>query len=153
MSRVRVARCVWLASPRFAAEPLVPPQLRPEWRSPGAALAQYAMGCMSGAPGRACPRRGELGWVHPFSMLKHGGRGRLARRWMCGLVLIRVRAASEARNLKAARALGLLAVAGFPRVVPPRLRGVLPSSPPGADAPGLGIAEAPRKGAFRSEGS
>jgi hypothetical protein len=54
---------------------------------------------------------------------------------------------------KAVRALGLLAVAGVPRVLPPRLRGVLPSSPPGADAPGLGIAEAPRKGAFRSKGS
>jgi hypothetical protein len=63
---VRVARCVWLASPRFAAEPLVPPQLRPEWWSPGAALAQYAMGCMLGAPGGAFSRRGELRWVPPF---------------------------------------------------------------------------------------
>ena len=33
-----------------------------------------------------------------FSMPKHGGRGGLPRRWMCGLVRIRVRAASEARN-------------------------------------------------------
>jgi hypothetical protein len=31
-------------------------------------------------------------------MPKHGGRGGLPRRWMCGLVRIRVRAASEARN-------------------------------------------------------
>ena len=59
-------------------------------------------------------------------------RGRsLARRRMCGLVRIRVRAASEARILMAARTLGLLAFAGVPRVVPPRLRGVLPSSAPG----------------------
>lgn len=55
--------------------------------------------------------------------------------------------------LKAARAPGVLAVAGVPRVVPPRLRGVLPSSPPGGVAPGPGIAEAPRKGAFRLKGS
>ena len=34
-----------------------------------------------------------------FSMPKHGGRGGLPRRWMCGLVRIRVRAASEARNV------------------------------------------------------
>ncbi len=59
---LRESYYVWLASPRlvrpgFAAEALVPPQLRPEWRGPGAALAQYAMGCMLGAPGRALSRR------------------------------------------------------------------------------------------------
>jgi hypothetical protein len=35
-----------------------------------------------------------------FSVPKHGGLGGLARRWMCGLVRIRVRAASEARNFE-----------------------------------------------------
>jgi hypothetical protein len=69
---------------------------------------------------------------------------------VCGLVFICIRATSEARILKAARGIGLFAIAGIPRVVPPCLRGVLPTSPLGADAPGLGIAEAPHKGAFRS---
>ena len=51
--------------------------------------------------------------------------------------------------VKAGRAAGVPAVAGGPRICPPRLPGVFPSSPPGAFAPGRGIAEAPRKGTFR----
>jgi hypothetical protein len=70
VSRVRGivawARCVWLASSRFAAEALAARQLYPAGRSRGAALAQYAMGCMLAAPGRAFSRRGKLGWVRPF---------------------------------------------------------------------------------------
>jgi hypothetical protein len=70
VSRVRGivawARCVWLAFPRFAAEALVARRLCPAGRSRGAALAQYAMGCMLGAPGRAFSRRGKLCWVRPF---------------------------------------------------------------------------------------
>jgi hypothetical protein len=87
-------------------------------------------------------------------MRKHGGRGRLARRWICGLVPIRFRAASERRILMAARALGLLAVAGVRRVA--CRRGCAASfrvRPRGAAAPGPGIAQAPRKGAFRLKGS
>jgi hypothetical protein len=61
---------------------------------------------------------------------------------MCGLVLIHVRATSEAKNLKAAHALGLLAIADFPRVMPSCLRGVLLSSPLGANALELNIVEA-----------
>lgn len=138
---------------RFAAEQLVPPQLRPEWRGPGAVPPSMRWDAFWVRPAERPPGVGSSVGRIPFSMRKHGGRGRLARRWRCGLVLIRVRAASEARNVKAVRAVGLPAVAGVPRVGPPRLRGVLPSSPPGAEAPGLGIAEAPREGAFRSKGS
>ncbi len=139
--------------PRFAAEQLVPPQLRPEWRGPGAVRLSMRWDAFWLRPAERPPGVGSSVGRMPLSMRKHGGRGRLARRWMCGLVLIRVRAASEARIVKAARAVGLLAIAGVPRVGPPRSRGVLPSSPPGAEAPGLGIAEAPREGAFRSKGS
>ncbi|CAM6014446.1 unnamed protein product [Sphagnum balticum] len=156
---MRRARCPRLARGSrdsrlwFAAEQLVPPQLRPEWRGPGAVPPSMRWDAFWVRPAERPPGVGSSVGRIPFSMRKHGGRGRLARRWMCGLVLIRVRAASEARNVKAVRAVGLLAVAGVPRVGPPRLRGVLPSSPPGAEAPGLGIAEAPREGAFRSKGS
>jgi hypothetical protein len=54
----------------------------------------------------------------------------------------------------AARALGLLAVAGVRRVA--CRRGCAASfrvRPRGAAAPGPGIAQAPRKGAFRLKGS
>jgi hypothetical protein len=80
-----------------------------------------------------------------FSMHKHGRQGRLAYRWMCGLVLICVRTVNEVRNLKVACALGLLAIASIPRVMPSRVRGVLSSLPLGADVPRLGIMEAPHK--------
>jgi hypothetical protein len=152
------ARCVWLVA----------------CGSPPPGSPQNRLSRLSSAPnGGVLVRRWlsmqwDAWWVRPaerspgvessvrcvlFSTPKHGGRGRLSRRWMCGLVFIRVRAASEAKNLKAAHALGLLAIAGVPWVLPPRLRGALPSSPPSANAPRLGIAEASCKGTFRSKGS
>jgi hypothetical protein len=173
---------IWMQAPRRVAENTIrgsgcvsrvacgsPPPGSSDQGSPQKRLSRLSSAPSGGVPVRrwlsmrwdACrvrpaersPGVGRSVGCIPFSMPKHGGRCRVARRWMCGLVPIRVRAASEARNLKAARALGSLAIAGVPRVVPPRLRCVLPSSPPGADAPGLGIAKAPRKGAFRSKGS
>jgi len=83
-----------------------------------------------------------------FSMRKHGKRGRLAYRWMCGLMLICVRTMSEMRNLKVACAHGLLAIVGVPQDMPSCVRDVLPSLPSDADAPKLGIMEGLHKRTF-----
>jgi hypothetical protein len=69
VSRVRVAHCIGLTSPQFVVEPFISPQLRPEWWSLDAALAQYVMGCMLGTPNRTFSQHGELGWVHPLTQV------------------------------------------------------------------------------------